>query len=152
MKTRRFVLALTCAALLSSGFAADPNSAIGPAVPLPPYHVNEFLSYFGFAWKAVIKDEKIQRLRFSRVDRDSLASHAGLMVDDVLLAIDGRKVDGMSVEDLQQAFYRPVKPGSTVLWKFTVERGAIFPKQHEVTLQLRTAPEPAPASTPPATP
>ena len=147
--TRRLLVCAAFATLFSVGYSADSNSALGPAVPLPPYHVNEFTSYFGFAWKATLKEDKIQRLRVSRVDRDSLASRAGLMPDDRMLTIDGRTVDGMTVEDLQQAFYRPVKPGSTVLWKFTIERGSLFPKQQDVTLQLHTAPPAQPTSVPP---
>jgi len=153
MKTIRSLLVCAAlASLLTTSFAADPNSAAGPVVPLPPYRVNEFMSYFGFAWKAVIKEDKIQRVRFSRIDRDSLASRAGLMPDDVLLTIDGQKVNGMTVEDLQKAFYRPVKPGSTVLWKFTIERGALLNRQHDITLQLHTAAdqESTPAAAEPA--
>jgi len=147
--TRRVCLLLTCALFCSMSVAASSDPATTPAIPLPPFHVNDFLSYFGFAWKAVIKDEKIQRLRFSRIDRDSLASRAGFMVDDRLLQIDGHDVTGMSVEELQRIFFREIKPGSNVVWHFTVERGALFPKRHQISLQLHSAPQ---ADSPPVAP
>ena len=151
MKTRPSLLLVAALFLcLSIPSSAGENSAVGPAIPLPPFHVNEFMSYFGFAWKAVLKDDKIERLRFSRVDRDSLASRCGLEIDDRLIAIDGKPITGMSVENLQQVFFRNVKPGSAVLWKFSIERGSIFPKQMDITLQLRSAAQDSASGTEPA--
>ena len=139
---RRAAALVTFVFLTATVFAAPDNRTTGPAIPMPPFHVNDFLSYFGFAWKAVIKDDKIERLRFSRVDRDSLANRAGLIVDDRLVSIDGHSVAGMSVEELQRVFFRDIKPGSALVWQFTIERGALFPKQHVISLQLHTAPIP----------
>lgn len=147
MKTIRllFAVALPLAAFATVRAANDTTPAPGPIVPLPPFHVDEYSSYLGFAWNAILKDEKISSVKFSRVEANSLASRAGIIIDDQLVAIDGHPVAGMSLTDLQRLFARDWKPGDTLTWNFTVERGALFGRQHVVTLRMKTRPPEAAA-------
>jgi hypothetical protein len=134
MKIRMLVLLLLCG--LTTAFAA--GSEPDPVVMLPPFRVDEFTSYLGFAWNAVLKEQKITYVRFSRVEQRSLSGRAGLMENDRLVAIDGHPLRGLTVPELQQLFARNWNPGDTLTWIFTIERGALFPRQQNITLKVRT--------------
>ena len=141
-----------CCILTSAAFAADSSKAndadLGPVVPLPEYRVQDYSSHLGFAWKAVVEDEKIKAIRFSRVNDNSLARHAGLQLDDKLISIDKHPIANLSVTEFQKLFYRDWKPGDTLTWDFEVERGSVFAKKHAISLKLKTLAPPADGSTP----
>lgn len=141
----RLALALVClAGVASAAQPAQDNSSAGPAVPLPTYRVDDYSSHLGFAWKATLKEDRIETIRFSRVDDRSLALRAGLQVDDRLVSINQQPVAKLPVSEFQRLFYRDWKPGDTLTWDFVIERGTIVPRRETVTLRLRTrAPTPA---------
>ncbi len=140
-------LALAAVALAGVASAAQPapdNSSAGPAVHLPTYRVDDYSSHLGFAWKATLKEDRIESIRFSRVDDRSLALRAGLQPEDRLVTINQQPVANLPVSEFQRLFYRDWKPGDTLTWEFGIERGVIVPRRETITLRLRTrAPTPA---------
>lgn len=132
---------IVCSAATLSFAASEPKpdySDAGPVVPLPTYRVQDYSSHLGFAWKAVVNDEKIKKVRFSRVADNSLARHAGVEVDDQLIAIDNHPVADLTVTEFQKLFYRDWKPGDTLTWDFEIDRGSLLAKRRTVTLRLKT--------------
>ena len=134
------LLALSCVTSLLAVDSPESAGAPGPVVPLPPFHVDEYSSYLGFALNAVLKADKVSTVKFSRVEANSLASRAGLIADDELVAIDGHPVVGLGLGDLQRLFARDWKAGDTLTWQFTISRGALFGKQRVITMRMKTKP------------
>lgn len=139
MKTPLLIWCAAFAAFCATLHSQTDVAKHDPVVRLPPFHVNEYTSDFGFAWNATLKDEKVTTIRFSRVEAKSLANNAGLIVGDRLLAIDGRPVANLSLSEVQRLFARDWDASNVLTWNFTVERG-LFGGQRIITLRMRRMP------------
>ena len=133
-------LLLMICLITAPAFGATASNNAGPVVPLPPFRVDDYSTNLGFKWSARLKDDKISSVKFSTVQPYSIAGRAGLQLDDLLLSIDGHPVAGLTIEELQHLFSRDWKPGDTLTWQLTIERGSVFARQHTVALTLKAKP------------
>lgn len=144
MTTRPRARGLSAWAALAAGFllavprAAADAPAPAPSVRLAPVRVADSSLFFGFTvdvhWQS--DGTRVDYVEFSSVESGSLADKAGLRVGDVLLAIEGKPVFGISRDAFVGLMTRGFDPGQTVAFTFTIGRG-FFLRRKEIILKFR---------------
>jgi S1-C subfamily serine protease len=133
---------LALAAILCSGGLAAAGDAPTPPVAaagrLPPVRVADSSLFLGYYirvhWDAV--SGLVDDVVVTKVEPGSLAERAGLRAGDWLLAVDGRRVIGITQPDFTALMMRSYYPGDTVAYRFTVGRGFLMAR-HEVIIRLK---------------
>ena len=115
-----FRIALVLAAGLSSLFAGEPGKKCTYSTQECLNHMSEKMKASGWIGIEFDLDKETRTSKILRVIPGSPAEKAGLLVDDVLFALDGIEITEKNYETLPKA-RKDWKPGQTVT--YTIVRG-----------------------------
>jgi hypothetical protein len=116
--------------------AEAPPGPPAPAVRLAPVRVADSSLFFGYTVEVHWDDGYVDTVEFTDVEPGSLADKAGLKAGDMLLAVDGKRVLGITQPAFEALMTREFDADGKVIFRFTIGRG-FFLRRRDIVFRVK---------------
>jgi membrane-associated protease RseP (regulator of RpoE activity) len=116
--------------------AEAPPGPPAPTVRLAPVRVADSSLFFGYTVDVHWDGGYVDTVEFMDVEPGSLAEKAGLRAGDMLLAVDGKRVLGITQPAFEALMTREFDADGKVIFRFTIGRG-FFMRRREIVFRVK---------------